>query len=118
MNEADLHLVQTREYIDRASLRLKFRRSVRTDDGAGGTRTAPPVDLDPQRVRVVGLRTPRTAVSPEGRTVTVDKAVVGLPGMDVKVGDYFTYVGRNYQVVTVSEDPGWRTVAEASSRGA
>lgn len=116
MNEMDLHLTQTREFVDRAPVQLRFRRNVRQDDGAGGTRMADPADLDPQRVRVVGLRTPRSFVTSEGRQTVVEKAVVGLPGIDVRVGDYFTHGGRDWQVETVSEDPAWRTVAEASSR--
>lgn len=111
-----LHVKQTEKFIAGASSRIVFRRAIKEGDPSGGQRTVGHSDRDAQEVRVVGLRSPRVIVTNEGRTVIVDKVVVGLPDLDVEVGDLFQHGGQNYEVTNVSREPGWRTQAEVSSR--
>lgn len=117
MQETDLHAAQTERFIDYAPTSLVFSREVHQPDGAGGVLVAQTSSLPHQRVRVVGQVRPPTRVTAEGRQIQADKAVVGMPDLDVEIGDTFDHAGHTYEVINVQRDPAWRVVAEAVSRG-
>ena len=117
-NEVLLHQVQTRAFIDANPVDLVLRRKVDTPDGVGGTlKSAPALDLYTQTVRVVGQRRPLTRITSDGRQVEVDKSVVGTVDFDVEIGDEFTHLGNDYEIINIQDQPVWRKTAEAVRRG-
>lgn len=117
MTVLDLHKRQTEAFIGASPSDIVFHRLQKVDDGAGGKRVTAPQDLDPQSVRVVGIRSPITRVTPDGQTVTVSYAVIGLPELDVKLGDTFDYGGQEIEIVNIIRAPAWRVQAEGTLRG-
>lgn len=115
--ETDLHEKQTAAFIDYAPVGLVFHRTLLIADGAGGKMKQPSADIVQQRVRVVGLVKSRSRTLPDGRDVTVDKVLVGMPTLDVEEGDLFEHLGQGYEVVNVQRSPNWRVDAEVVSRG-
>ena len=74
--------------------------------------------LNAQRVRVVGQSRPPTRITPDGKQVTVDRAVVGMPELDAQLGDTFDWMGTEYEVINLQEEPHlWKKTAEAVRRG-
>jgi len=112
-----LHEKQTEAFIDASPSDLVLKRKVFQDDGAGGVRLVNEPDLSPQKVRVVGLRTPRPRITSDGKTILIEKEVVGMPNLDVEIGDTFSFMSKKYEVINVNRSPMWRILAEASSRG-
>jgi len=116
-SESEMHLHQTEWLIDDAPTGIVFTRKPLIDDGAGGKREDTSFDLPPQKVRVVGVRNDAVFITPEGRRVQIHKRLVGMPGLDVLLGDLFSFEEINYEVIDVQRDPYWRIEVEASRRG-
>jgi len=114
---SDLHERQTLAFIDQSPTHLVLRRKTKVSDGAGGVMVSTETALDPQRCRVVGQKVAASRVSEDGRQVPVDRAVVGLPTLDIKVGDTFTDGDSEYEILTVHDKPTWRTIGWAVRRG-
>lgn len=117
MNATDLHQAQTEAFINAAPTDLVINRKNIESDGAGGMRVIDEDPLDPQKIRVVGMRNPAVRISPDGRNVVVGKTVIGTSDLDIQMGDTFEYEGSSWEVVTVQRDPNWRVAAEVTRRG-
>lgn len=115
--ETDLATLQTDAFIKVSPVDLVFRRKTKVSDGKGGTKSAAETDVDAQTVRVVGVSNGRPPITIDGRQLTINKNVVGMPGLDIELGDLFEYEDRLFEVVTVERDPSWRVVAGAVRRG-
>lgn len=115
--ETDLHVLQTREFIQVDPVNLVLRRSAKQADGAGGWIQLPEQNLHPQVVRVLGTPTPLVTVIPDGRQRLVDVSVVGFPNFDVLEGDTFDWLGDEYEITFISHSPRWRVTAGARRRG-
>jgi len=114
LTELEFHIRQTRHLIDNQPEVISISRIELSDDGAGGQAAGEPTALEPQTVRIIGiLGTPRRMTS-DGREVIVNKSVLGMPDLDIAVGDTFPLAGYDYEVVMVSREPTWRTIAEAA----
>jgi len=114
----DLHKIQTEQFIDANSTYVTLHRFSRVPDGAGGMKPGTEEILGAQYCRVVHQTRPMPHVTEEGLTVLIDKVIVGTDGLDVAVGDTFTYANRQYQVINAFDEPGWhRRVAEAIHHG-
>ena len=61
--ERTVHDRQTAAFISMNESQISLMRLLKTDDGAGGRVAGPPFELEPQTVRVVGLRNPKTIVT-------------------------------------------------------
>lgn len=116
MNEADFHLKQTRHLIDDQPSDLVLTRLTLEDDGAGGHAPTDDDPLDPQTVRIVGIPGTPVRMVPDGREVIAAKSIVGMPDLDVEIGDVFVIDSYSYEIVMVSREPGWRTIAQAAER--
>jgi hypothetical protein len=68
-------------------------------------------------VRVVGQKKRFNRIGENGREVPIDKTIVGLPGIDVKVGDTFDWHDSEYEIINIQDEPDWHVVAEATRRG-
>lgn len=113
----DAQKAQTKAFIGYAPDSLVLSRPSKTPDGVGGFITGTPVELAAQRVRVVGLRSAVTRVLPEGRTVQIAYAVIGMPDLDVQLGDTFPMDNEVVEIVNIIRKPSWRVVAEGTLRG-
>jgi len=112
-----MHLHQTEWFVDDAPTNIVLTRKPLIDDGAGGKKEDVPLDLPPQKVRVVGVRNDAVFITPDGRRVPIHKKLVAMPGFDVEMGDLFTFEEINYEVIDIQRDPYWRIEVEASRRG-
>jgi hypothetical protein len=108
---------QIRAFIDRKPFEVVLSRESRIDDGAGGSIPDSPTELLPQEVRIVGVPRPRTVVTQDGREVQIDKAIIGLPDLDVQLGDTAPLSDGNYEVVDIDRNLDYRVVAGVTSRG-
>jgi hypothetical protein len=116
LTEHDVQLDINRFFIDRSPTYLAFSRIVTADDGAGGKVQTDPSFLPNQRVRVVGQGRQLTTVTPDGRQVRVDLSLVGMPDLDVQIGDYFSLNDIEYEVINIQDQPYWRKIVEAIRR--
>jgi len=114
----ELHLIQTLKFIEANPVYVTLHRFTRVADGAGGMKPDVENALSAQRVRVVHQTRPMPRVTEDGRTVLVDKVIVGTDDLDAAIGDTFTYAGNKYQIINAFDEPGWhRRVAEAIHHG-
>lgn len=114
----ELHLIQTLQFIEANPTYVTLHRFSRIADGAGGMKPGTEEVLGAQYCRVVHQTRPMPRVTEDGRTVLIDKVIVGTDDLDVAVGDTFTYADRKYQVINAFDEPGWhRRVAESIHHG-
>jgi hypothetical protein len=116
LNAGNVREAQTLAYISREPSDVSLSRSILVDDGAGGEVPTGPVILRPQKVRLVGLRAPRRITTADGRTVEITNLAIGMPDLDVQIGDTFDLEYTTWEVVGVSDRPRWRKTAEVVDR--
>lgn len=115
ISESEVGRSQTDFFINEDPTDLVLRRKDTIPDGAGGTKIVPR-DLSPQRVRIVGSVNPNPVITPDGRTISIQKSIVGFHELDVLEGDEFDIDDKTYEVISVQPDPSWRMVAGAVRR--
>lgn len=117
-SETELHQAQTGRFISANPTDLVLRRKVQQADNAGGISLGTESDIYSQRVRVVGQRNPLPTITPDGRSIVVQKVVVGMGDLDIAEGDTFTYDSLVFRIEYVQRDPSmWRVEAGASRIG-
>lgn len=118
MATSDLHKAQNERFIQANPTFLVLYRKARIDDGAGGKMSGAEVTLNAQEVRVVTQPRLVPRVTEDGRTVYVERSIVGSLDLDIEIGDEFVRDGKRFQVINVQAEPGWsRTLAEAVHHG-
>lgn len=76
--------------------------------------------MAPQTMRKVGSSLRSNAESrttEDGRVVTISANMIGLPSVDIAIGDKFTLDGVEHEVVGISRLPEWRVQAEVTELG-
>lgn len=106
---------QIQAYIEMSPSDIVLTREGSTSDGAGGSIGTTPTTVT-VHCRVIGVRQPTRRVTSDGREVSIERALVALPGANIQVADMATVDGRLMEVVTVSDRAPWRTFAEMVSR--
>lgn len=99
---------------------LVLTRPSRVKDGVGGWTEQDPVELDPQKFRIVVFKRRLTQFMDnidEGEVPNLNYTLVGYPDADIEKGDMFTYEGNTYTVVAIDPDHEIRKVAVARFEG-
>ena len=117
MIASDLHLRQTRAFIDVSPSDVVLFRSEKVPDNSGGVRRTSEERVVLHDVRVVGFRTLRPTTTADGREVVIEKAIVSMPETDVQIGDQFDWNDQRYEILVVNDQPDWHLIAEAGRRG-
>ena len=104
----DAQTHQTEAYINESATELVLSRRRRVPDGAGGLLVDGEQQLEPQRVRIVPGR--------KSLGFTVGYTIIGMPGLDVELGDTFMVGPEVIEVGTIIRKPAWRVVAEGILR--
>lgn len=117
MSVIDIHVEQTEAFIEANPVDLPITRAIRESDDMGGQLITSTEILSDQTVRVIELNPPQVRLTPDGREIAINAAVVGLPDLDISADDVFEYNSRMYEVASVSKSPFWHTMAGAVSRG-
>jgi hypothetical protein len=105
LNEIATRRRLTTEMIQANPSTVVLSRQSYVDDGAGGQKKGPIVELDPAVIRIIALNREvpqRTTV--DGRTVTPSYRLLADSDADVRRGDYFTRDGARFEVVWVEPD--------------
>jgi hypothetical protein len=107
----DLHLTQTRTFVEQNPVDIIVQRTPKVSDGKGGHRNGTPVDLPVQTVRKVGssrITADKTFTTSDGLLVVPSATLIGLPDLDFQNGDQFTIGTTKFEIVGVDRDPPWR----------
>lgn len=108
-----IHRDHTWRFISANPLNLVFTRRVKVvSHGSWAWTDDNPTLLPAQWVRFVTQRQPLSIVSPEGRAFATRQVLIGMPELDVEVGDLATIGNGYYEVRQVDRNPWWRTEAE------
>jgi hypothetical protein len=110
--------MQTQAFIDAFPTKLILKRPVVASDGAGGQTLdeANPTVLEPQKLRIVFQRSPIPIVTEDGRDVEVDRVIVGMPDLDIAIGDEYTTDEGEFEVISVERVP-WKTESAVAVKG-
>lgn len=105
----------TEAFIDENPIDIVLKRSVRTKTSAGGWVMSAPMELLPQRVRLVSMQAYLVdrRLGPEGDVTVPRFTVIGLPTVDMKRNDTFEYEGDTYRINRVNTTPPWAKRGEA-----
>jgi hypothetical protein len=106
--EAKMAIRNTRAFIDADPVTVVFLRPVKEETPAGGIKSGPPLELPPQRARLVPLSgnvwdRSKQKVD-EGNIPDVTFQLIGMPGFDVRKGDEFLVAGDEWKVTHVSPE--------------
>jgi hypothetical protein len=107
----DLHLEQTRFFVEQNPVDIIVTRTSQVSDGKGGHRKGTPTTLPVQTVRKVGsarITADKTFTTRDGRIVVPSATLIGLPELDLLDGDQFETEEGKWEIVGVDRDPPWR----------
>lgn len=108
---------QTEALIDQKPSDVVLTRPTWLSDGAGGRTKSGASTLPPQKMRLVPAspitnQENQARVTADGRMVTPNWLLIGLPEQDIEPYDFATVLGHEIEVVGVSNVPTERLVAE------
>lgn len=114
---------QVQEFIAAEPAVIALNRKPRVSTAAGGYTEGDETTLDPQQFRLVPFKRRLThgaasGSGGEGRVASLPYVLVGAHDADVQIGDYFSYNGLDYEVLSIEPNRRVRTAAELVETGA
>jgi hypothetical protein len=115
----ELHIALTEQFVAENPFTVVLSRKVKEPTGTGGFRwVSPDMPINPFQARRVGSGGDLLEqVTAEGHTVIPSWTLIAHPGMDIQIGDTFTFCGNTCEVLKVDRQPPWRVQALVYEHG-